>query len=101
MDIWHSLGFGHEQVHGVIWERSCWQHVECSLPGAPVHVWLGLLRQRDPLNLFHSNTFYPLRYTLAFDEPVTARYVLVWITGLPEGEEKVEIAEIELFRPRG
>src|SRR5215212_9508427 len=23
---------------------------------------------RDPLNLFHSNTFYPLRYTLAFSE---------------------------------
>src|SRR5688572_25642711 len=23
---------------------------------------------RDPLNLFHANTFYPLRYTLAFSE---------------------------------
>ena len=29
------------------------------------------------------------------------RYYLVWITDLPEGEEKVELSEVELFRPRG
>ena len=29
------------------------------------------------------------------------RYYLVWITDLPEGEDKVSLSEVELFRPRG
>ncbi len=39
---------------------------------------------------------------LAFDEPVTTRYLLVWVTGLTEGEGgfSADIAEVEL-RPAG